>query len=126
MPCPGGGLITVETASAETCLDALSNRPGSAPGPCVVLKVTDNGSGMTDEVQSRIFEAFFTTKDVGKGTGLGLATVAGIVRQSGGHIEVDSHVGRGTTFRICFPRVDAVPPSPSTPASDPRPDDRRR
>ncbi len=108
---PQGGQLVVETANADLGGDYVRRNVGSRPGPHVMLAVSDSGQGIPRELQKHIFEPFFTTKEQGKGTGLGLATVYGIVKQSGGYIEVDSAPGRGTTFRIYLPRVDAETPA---------------
>jgi two-component system, cell cycle sensor histidine kinase and response regulator CckA len=104
---PHGGRLSIATANVELEAKAARDHAGAAAGPYVVLQVSDTGTGMSREVQAHLFEPFFTTKDVGKGTGLGLATVYGIVKQSGGFIAVVSAEGKGTTFRVHLPRVEA-------------------
>jgi CheY-like chemotaxis protein len=104
---PEGGKLTVETSNIIVDEGFTHHRiVGLEPGSYVVLRVEDTGIGIEPEILAHIFEPFFTTKDKQKGTGLGLATVYGIVAQSGGHIEVSSKVGQGTTFKIYLPQVD--------------------
>ncbi len=102
---PSGGRLTIATRNVDD--------PQLAPGPHVMLEVTDTGAGMDEAVRAHIFEPFFTTKEAGKGTGLGLATVYGIVQQAGGLVLVDSEPGRGSRFRVLLPRVpDVTQPPP--------------
>jgi two-component system, cell cycle sensor histidine kinase and response regulator CckA len=105
---PDGGQLLIETDNAALDEAPVIHHESASVGAHVVLSVTDNGSGMTQEVQRRLFEPFFTTKRLGRGTGLGLATVYGIVKQSGGCVTVQSEVGRGTTFRIYLPAAARV------------------
>jgi signal transduction histidine kinase/ActR/RegA family two-component response regulator len=98
---PGGGTLRIQTKNVEK--SAAQAGPGASPSHFVLLEVTDTGTGMDQQTQAHIFEPFFTTKAVGKGTGLGLATVYGIVKQSNGHIEVQSTPGRGSSFQIFLP-----------------------
>lgn len=100
---PQGGSLTISTACVTIHPDYLRTTPEATPGSFVRLTVSDSGCGMTPEVQARAFEPFFTTKEVGKGTGMGLATVYGIVKQHNGWIELQSAPGQGTTFNIFFP-----------------------
>ncbi len=115
---PNGGKLTIATDNATLDENHARTHPGVVPGDYVMFSVTDTGTGMTEEIKARLFEAFFTTKPKGKGTGLGLATCQTIVQQTGGYIEVATELGQGTTFKIYFPLVDlpleVVPKSSQT------------
>jgi PAS domain S-box-containing protein len=102
---PDGGKLTLETANVSFNKDSQDSIPELKPGDYVMLAITDTGAGMSDAVKARLFEPFFTTKGVGQGTGLGLSTCYGIVKQSDGHISVHSESGRGSTFKIYLPQV---------------------
>ena len=111
---PTGGVLTLRTANVagQTCREAYGLR--APKGPCVLLSISDTGCGMNAEVKAHLFEPFFTTKEVGKGTGLGLATVYGIVQQLAGSIQVVSEVNQGATFTILLPRITGQAPPPPT------------
>lgn len=115
---PLGGKIAIETTDAQLDETHTARHIGLHPGSYVQLSIRDNGAGMNEETRAHIFEPFYTTKEPGKGTGLGLATVYGIVTQSGGHVSVESTVGKGTVFRIYLPRIEPV--AEETAVAEPR------
>jgi len=101
-----GGVLSIKTRNIQLDQEYVRRHPGSRPGNYAMLEMSDTGMGMDKETQAQIFEPFFTTKELGRGTGLGLSTVYGIVKQSNGYIEVSSEAGKGTVFRVYFPRVE--------------------
>ena len=119
---PNGGTVTIKTSNQAVAAAGALGAAIMPPGDYVMIEVADTGIGMSKEIQSKIFDPFFTTKPVGQGTGLGLATVYGIVKQSGGFITVESEPGRGTQFRIYLPRqrADAAQPAEAAAPAAPR------
>jgi PAS domain S-box-containing protein len=118
---PNGGKISIATTNVTVDENYARSHPGAIKGDYVMLAVNDTGTGMTDEVKAHIFEAFFTTKPKGKGTGLGLATCHTIVQQAGGFIQVQSALGQGTTFQVYFPRIDQPLDVAARPQTGPTP-----
>jgi PAS domain S-box-containing protein len=114
---PGGGTLMIETARVRIEDDYAATHPAMQPGEYICLTMSDTGTGMTPEVQAHLFEPFFTTKEPGKGTGLGLATVYGIVTQVGGSVRVYTEPGRGSTFNVYFPKVEAADATAARPAA---------
>jgi signal transduction histidine kinase len=117
---PNGGKLTIATSNVTHIKNGASPPPDAQPGDFVLLAVSDTGTGMTNAVKAHLFEAFFTTKPKGKGTGLGLTTCQTIARLSGGHIGVRSELGQGTTFNVYFPRVE-LPLAPALASLHPSP-----
>jgi CheY-like chemotaxis protein len=105
---PGGGTLTIETRNVRVDAGTEPGNPEIEPGSYVLMSIADSGHGMDDETKFMAFDPFFTTKPAGQGTGLGLSTVYGVIKQSGGHVVLESAPGAGTTLRIYLPRVEAA------------------
>src|SRR5206468_2458995 len=103
---PGGGQLMLHAKNSRIEEAQARRHPAAKPGPCVVITVGDTGMGIASEMLEEIFEPFFTTKEPGKGTGLGLATVRGILKNHGGFVEVQSELGRGTQFEVWIPAIE--------------------
>jgi signal transduction histidine kinase/CheY-like chemotaxis protein len=123
---PEGGLLVLETGYQHLDEAYVANHPGARTGPHVTLSVADTGTGMDAGVKARVFEPFYTTKEVGKGTGLGLASVYGIVNQCGGHVVVESELGSGSTFRVFLPALATAETLAVEPSHAPPPPSERR
>jgi len=118
---PAGGQLTIRTANVSLDESRVSDHPRLVSGPYAMVAVTDTGDGMDVETKAHMFEPFYTTKELGKGAGMGLASAYGIIQQSGGFIEVASELGHGSTFTFYLPSAAAAVPTPVTGSTEPTP-----